>query len=206
MHITYDKLWSLLREKKLSKTDLCNLTGISSRTMAKLSKNQSVTTDTLLSICEVLKCDLADIAAVSIGEEIPSIYEAYRKWGVKTAENERFQTTEFCFRDIEFSLHILKRKANKHTTIHCAENGGVTLEQAYPVGISPLRETTTILHPGEIENNKVTILVITGAPGWITGLDQGVVHSSRYGCQKTGFYVMSESALKLFDFREIPKE
>ena len=40
MFIVYDKLWELLLSKKISKTDLCNLTGMSSRTMAKLSKNQ----------------------------------------------------------------------------------------------------------------------------------------------------------------------
>ena len=54
MRIVYDRLWELLLSKKISKTDLCNLTGISSRTMAKLSKNESVTTDTLLRICEAL--------------------------------------------------------------------------------------------------------------------------------------------------------
>ena len=45
MYIDYSKLWKLLIDKGMSKTDLLNLTGISSRVLAKLSKNQTVTTE-----------------------------------------------------------------------------------------------------------------------------------------------------------------
>ena len=55
MYLTYNKLWKLLIDKGMNKSDLCEITGISSRTMAKLSKNQSVTTDTLVNICSALE-------------------------------------------------------------------------------------------------------------------------------------------------------
>lgn len=61
MNITYTKLWVLLVERGLNKTILQNMTGISSASMAKLSKNENVNTDTLLKICSALKCNLCDI-------------------------------------------------------------------------------------------------------------------------------------------------
>ena len=61
MYIHYSKLWGLLAEKELSKSDLMELTGLSSRVIAKLSKNQTVTTDTLAKICTALSCNVGDI-------------------------------------------------------------------------------------------------------------------------------------------------
>lgn len=57
--ITYDKLWILLTEKGLKRTDLLNV--VSSNTLAKLGKNASITTDTLDRLCEYLKCKPYDI-------------------------------------------------------------------------------------------------------------------------------------------------
>ena len=54
MYIAYSKLWKLLIDKGISKTDLMELTGMSSRVLAKLSKNETVTTDTVARICSAL--------------------------------------------------------------------------------------------------------------------------------------------------------
>lgn len=59
--ISYDKLWKLLLEKHLNKTQMRKLSGISTATLAKLSKNETVTTDTLNNICKALQCDISDI-------------------------------------------------------------------------------------------------------------------------------------------------
>jgi DNA-binding Xre family transcriptional regulator len=61
LKISYLKLWKLLLDKKLKKTDLLKLADISTTTLAKLSKNQSVGMDVLLRICKALSCDIADI-------------------------------------------------------------------------------------------------------------------------------------------------
>ena len=61
MRISYIKLWKLLLDKKLKKTDLLRLADISSNTLAKLSKDQSVGVDILARICNALNCDIADI-------------------------------------------------------------------------------------------------------------------------------------------------
>jgi len=61
LKISYLKLWKLLLDKKLKKTDLLKLADISTTTLAKLSKDQSVGMDVLLRICKALSCDIADI-------------------------------------------------------------------------------------------------------------------------------------------------
>ena len=61
MAVSYKKLWKLLIDKNLKKKDLRAATGISSASMAKLGKNENVTTDVLVRICTALECDLADI-------------------------------------------------------------------------------------------------------------------------------------------------
>ncbi|MBR4616413.1 MAG: helix-turn-helix transcriptional regulator [Kiritimatiellae bacterium] len=70
MKITYNKLWKLLIDKRLKKVDLQRLTGVSSATITRLSKDQTVNTRVLTRICEVLDCDTSDI--MSISKETPN--------------------------------------------------------------------------------------------------------------------------------------
>ncbi|MFI3202261.1 MAG: helix-turn-helix transcriptional regulator [Eubacteriales bacterium] len=66
MHITYKKLWKLLIDRELLKKDLCEMSGISSSSMAKLGKNENVSTEILLRICKTLECDISDIAEIEV--------------------------------------------------------------------------------------------------------------------------------------------
>ena len=75
------------------------------------------------------------------------------------------------------------------------------LETLYPTGISPASEIESIFHSAEILKDKVNILLIPGRPGNITGLDNGIVHSAKYGCRKDGICVMTLGAFKLFEFK-----
>lgn len=61
MHISYNKLWKLLIDKNMKKSDLRDKAGISSASVAKLGKGENITTDILLRICEALECHLDDI-------------------------------------------------------------------------------------------------------------------------------------------------
>ena len=61
MKISYNKLWKLLIDKNMKRKDLQNLAGISSASVAKLSKGDNITTDVLLRICEVMDCRIEDI-------------------------------------------------------------------------------------------------------------------------------------------------
>lgn len=62
MKMSYKKLWKLLIDREMKKSDLRKAAGISSSSLAKLGKDENVTTDVLLRICEALECDLNDIA------------------------------------------------------------------------------------------------------------------------------------------------
>lgn len=64
MKTCYKKLWKLLIDNDMTKTDLCQKTGISTSSLAKLSKGESVTTAVLLRICNVLHCDIGDIVEI----------------------------------------------------------------------------------------------------------------------------------------------
>ena len=64
MAVSYKKLWKLLIDKDMKKKDLRVLTGLSSSTIAKMTKNETVSTDVLVKICAVLKCDVGDIMEV----------------------------------------------------------------------------------------------------------------------------------------------
>lgn len=61
MHISYDRLWKLLIDKRMNKQGLKKVTGLSSATIAKLGKGANVTTDVLIKICGALDCELEDI-------------------------------------------------------------------------------------------------------------------------------------------------
>ena len=61
MPISYDKLWKLLIDKKMNRTDLKDASGISFNVLAKMGKNEFVSMESLHKICLTLKCDVGDI-------------------------------------------------------------------------------------------------------------------------------------------------
>jgi len=61
MAISYIKLWKLLLDKKLKKTDLLSLADISTTTLAKLSKDQPVSMEVMGRICKAFSCDIGDV-------------------------------------------------------------------------------------------------------------------------------------------------
>lgn len=69
MKVSYKKLWKLLIDKNLKKKDLRKMTGLSTVSMAKLSKDENVTTDVLVKICNALSCNISDIMDVVEGDK-----------------------------------------------------------------------------------------------------------------------------------------
>lgn len=69
MKVSYKKLWKLLIDKNLKKKDLRKMTGLSTVSIAKLSKNENVTTDILVKICNALSCNISDIMEVVGGDK-----------------------------------------------------------------------------------------------------------------------------------------
>ena len=64
MGVSYKKLWKLLIDKEMNKTDLRLATGASSATIARLTRNESVSMDVLIRICDILTCNVGDIVDV----------------------------------------------------------------------------------------------------------------------------------------------
>lgn len=65
MAVSYNKLWKLLIDKGMTKTELRMATDMSTTTLARLGKNATVSMDIMLRICQVLDCNLGDIIDVS---------------------------------------------------------------------------------------------------------------------------------------------
>lgn len=61
MAVSYDRLWKLLIDRKISKADLRKASGIAPNTMTKIRRDEEVTLTVLGKICKVLKVDYGDI-------------------------------------------------------------------------------------------------------------------------------------------------
>ncbi len=64
MLISYNKLWKILIDKKMNKTQLKEATGIGTTTLSKLSKDELVSMEVMVKICRVLSCNIGDVMDV----------------------------------------------------------------------------------------------------------------------------------------------
>ena len=70
MAISYNRLWKLLIDNHMIKKDLKEKAELSTATMAKLGKNESVSLDVLVRICKVLNCEIGDVVEIVKDKEI----------------------------------------------------------------------------------------------------------------------------------------
>ena len=61
MAICYNKLWKMLIDRDMSRTEMRLKAGISTKTLAKLGKNENVNTEILVKICQALRCNVDEI-------------------------------------------------------------------------------------------------------------------------------------------------
>lgn len=61
MPVSYDKLWKLLIDKKMNRTDLKETAGISFNVLAKMRKGEFISMESLYKICLSLNCNVGDI-------------------------------------------------------------------------------------------------------------------------------------------------
>lgn len=64
MSVSYKKLWKILIDREMKKKDLIKSSGISTASMAKLGRNENITTEVLAKVCNALKVDIGDIMEV----------------------------------------------------------------------------------------------------------------------------------------------
>ena len=203
MYIDYSNLWKQMAEKGISKSDLIQLTGLSSRVVAKLAKNQTVTTDTIARICCALSCEVSDVMAYS-HENTLSLFGAFRNLGTVAAENEQVKKVTFELNGQKYVIYISKKVATKATCLYCGSDGSIYWEQAYAAGWpgSPVMEKEHLVKP-ERAAEEITIVVIKGNPGGFVGLDEGIWVSAKKGELKGehDIFVMSEAVFKVFDLK-----
>ena len=64
MAVCYNKLWKLLIDRGLNKTQLCKEANITTNATARLGRNEDVRVDVLVKICTVLNCTVDDILEI----------------------------------------------------------------------------------------------------------------------------------------------
>ncbi len=62
---SYNKLWKLMIDKRINKTQLCKAAGVTTNAMAKLGRDESVPLETLEKICETLDCNIEDVVEIT---------------------------------------------------------------------------------------------------------------------------------------------
>ena len=74
MAICYDKLWKLLIDKKMNRTELKEASGISFNVLARLGKNEPVSFESIEKICFTLNCKIEDIVEIQKEKPVHNVY------------------------------------------------------------------------------------------------------------------------------------
>ena len=69
MTVNYNKLWKKLIDLEMSRTQMRLKSGISTKQLAKLGKNENVNTEILVKICQALHCNVDEIMDVVAQKE-----------------------------------------------------------------------------------------------------------------------------------------
>lgn len=73
MKVNYNKLWKMLIDFNMSKTQLRKQAGVTTNDLAKMGKNENVSTEVLCKICNVLSCQIEDIMELVETEDCKSV-------------------------------------------------------------------------------------------------------------------------------------
>ena len=64
MKVRYDKLWRLMKDNKMKKSDLSRAAEISSYAMTKLNNDRPVSMEVMINLCKIFHCDIGDLMEV----------------------------------------------------------------------------------------------------------------------------------------------
>ena len=64
MAVSYNKLWKLLIDKKMKKTEMQRLAGISGNVLSRMGKDEYVSMESIEKICTLLQCDIGDVMEI----------------------------------------------------------------------------------------------------------------------------------------------
>lgn len=66
MKVRYDKLWRLMKDNKMKKSDLAKAAELSPYTMTKLNKDRPVNMEVMMNLCKVFHCDIGDLTPTKL--------------------------------------------------------------------------------------------------------------------------------------------
>lgn len=69
MGVNYSKLWIILIQKNITKPQFRTLAKLSPATFTKLNKNQTVSMEVIVRICQTLRCNIGDIMDIELRKE-----------------------------------------------------------------------------------------------------------------------------------------
>ena len=178
---------------------MSEVAGLNSRTLAKLSKNETVTTDTIARICKALHCDVGDIMEYRDAKKATTLYETFKNSATVLTRTSSCTSYALLYKKQKYLIHQSVAKATKDSTIHCKENGMVVWEQTYRFdgAASPTKTQEVLVRPS-YRSDCTTFVLIQGKPSKITGLNEGIFLSPDYKGEKRGVYVLSTAAFKLY--------
>ena len=109
-------------------------------------------------------------------------------------ELDYFNFYKLTIKNSNIKLYVSKKRATKRAHIHCTESGDIMWAQFYPFGgmSRPAREKKYVLKPS-CDKSSITVVVIRGLPGNITGLDNGPFKSHLAAPEKNTAYLMTEN-------------
>lgn len=64
MAVSYNKLWKLLIDKKMKRTEMQRLAGISGNVLSRMGKDEYVSMESIEKICTLLRCDIGDVMEI----------------------------------------------------------------------------------------------------------------------------------------------
>lgn len=138
MKITYRKLFEILKEKEISKTQLKDILDLSSATLAKLSKNQPISMNTLVAICEYLKCQPSDVMEIVEDQDQETLlYKLREEKNIKLKGSIYHQTQ---IKLTYNSNHMEGNMLSEEQTRYIYETNTIAVEKI-PINIDDIIET-----------------------------------------------------------------
>lgn len=138
MAVSYDKLFKILQEKGIKKTELLKKLKLSSATIAKLSKNEFVSLEVLEKICQCLNCNIEDIFEFVQETKNPLLKQLIEEKGIKLKGGIYHQIQiNFAYN----SNHIEGSRLSEDQTRYIYETHSIISNKEETISINDVNET-----------------------------------------------------------------
>lgn len=138
MAVSYDKLFKILQEKGIKKTELLKKLKLSSATIAKLSKNEFVSLEVLEKICQCLNCNIEDIFEFVQETKSPLLKQLIEEKGIKLKGGIYHQIQiKFAYN----SNHIEGSRLSEDQTRYIYETHSIISNKEESISINDVNET-----------------------------------------------------------------